>query len=539
MREWFKTQVVARSMNATLWTLFFQIFVVCITLVIFNALSWNVMQGFRDVMWSCIGYPELFFQLLLALVTSFISIIQLNQLSAIPKIWKSRLDVIVNFCKPKNIFNIIVCGVGGGVIVRCYLALISKKHKNLSQICFYDPDSICLDEKHFFVVFNGMFAGMLYYISCFLQDSYYLEINPFQQPKLLVSKSEIYNVIVEGAIRTLQEMKYFYVLYFVFGKNFRDNICNVLNLSYGEEYKLTTFKGLVDIDLFLTVFITGIILHIVWAYNKYLLKIFLAERIVFPLEETFEVEKDRCLHHSLACNDIPLLQSLGYLDLCHLAKYSFKRRQQIFSVSQPGGHPHQWNQISCTVLARIETLMKQLSTVSSVPPKTESQKLNEVPQTDLSYIKCMENFLTCKFKKIIDFWNKISPISAIYSEYPEAQMHKYFLTCQPVIWGIEALSFLVCASYDEDRYGVVQKSLSKIISLMLDLQTTLERFQKSLSVARKPGPLSRDIQLRQSLRIVLNGALYRIALTFKKHLSDIAFQEDHRQQLYEFSQLKK
>ena len=46
-----------------------------------------------------------------------------------------------------------------------------------------------------------------------------------------------------------------------------------------------------------------------------------------------------------------------------------------------------------------------------------------------------------------------------------------------------ALSHLVCASYTEDTYGVVQKSLAEIISMMLSLQEASQLLHNTHVVA--------------------------------------------------------
>ena len=54
-------------------------------------------------------------------------------------------------------------------------------------------------------------------------------------------------------------------------------------------------------------------------------------------------------------------QFLGYLDLVLLSRYAALRRKQIFSLSQPGGHAHNWNSISVQCLEELEALTHDIA----------------------------------------------------------------------------------------------------------------------------------------------------------------------------------
>ncbi len=41
---------------------------------------------------------------------------------------------------------------------------------------------------------------------------------------------------------------------------------------------------------------------------------------------------------------------MGYLDLNLLSKYDVQRRAELFCLSQPGGHPHNWKNVSTECL---------------------------------------------------------------------------------------------------------------------------------------------------------------------------------------------
>ena len=54
-------------------------------------------------------------------------------------------------------------------------------------------------------------------------------------------------------------------------------------------------------------------------------------------------------------------QYLAYQDLCEVASHSPSRRQEIFSLSQPGGHPHNWLAISVSCLRLLQGITDQMT----------------------------------------------------------------------------------------------------------------------------------------------------------------------------------
>ena len=78
-------------------------------------------------------------------------------------------------------------------------------------------------------------------------------------------------------------------------------------------------------------------------------------------------------------NDL-CLQYHAYQDLWLLCQHSPRRRQVLFSLSQPGGHPHSWTAVSGQCLAMLnmvntairnanETIMTGVPASAVVPEK--------------------------------------------------------------------------------------------------------------------------------------------------------------------------
>ncbi|XP_075527644.1 nucleoporin NDC1-like isoform X2 [Dermacentor variabilis] len=60
-------------------------------------------------------------------------------------------------------------------------------------------------------------------------------------------------------------------------------------------------------------------------------------------------------------------------------------------------------------------------------------------------------------------------VTYFISELSDVKSRQLFADCQPLIWAIEGLCLLACASKTEDQYGVVQFSLPSIFTALLEL----------------------------------------------------------------------
>lgn len=154
-------------------------------------------------------------------------------------------------------------------------------------------------------------------------------------------------------------------------------------------------------------------------------------------------------------------------------------------------------------------------------------RLNQVPHN----IAC-----SLKERPIIGF---------LFDETPEARTQAIFADCQLHIWAVEALSRLVAASYTEDTFGVVQKSLPDIFISLVSLLQALDKHSKlTLALtskpaiqARPPRPQGKD-GLRYQLRATLVASIYRITNIFHEHLRSISMAVEHQKILQSFLEFK-
>lgn len=119
-----------------------------------------------------------------------------------------------------------------------------------------------------------------------------------------------------------------------------------------------------------------------------------------------------------------------------------------------------------------------------------------------------------------------------------------FAESQAHIWALEALSYLVQASFSEDQFGVVQTTLPSILNCMLVLQEAVDRHFKLPHASSKPIRSTISMgdsaykALRFALRATLKTAIYRITTTFGVHLNAVKMSAEHRKRLQQFLEYK-
>ncbi|CAB4058059.1 HCFC [Lepeophtheirus salmonis] len=228
------------------------------------------------------------------------------------------------------------------------------------------------------------------------------------------------------------------------------------------------------------------------------------------------------LHHLLPAmepkHNIPLLRHLACQDFALSANTSPSRRTTFFTLSQPGGHPYNWNSIrtQCEVAINdfTESLLKITNPKKESPPQIQSPQ----PISDLR-MRRLVNPPVPKSTPALEKKDKITSLTAI----PDAvRVRSVFAQhSETLMWIIEGLSSLIAHSVKEDRYGVVQKDLSNVLSLFFNLQQVIERHKGMAVNARKNKSETKDSHIKNSLRNTLKKCLYRITIAYKDNISDI------------------
>ncbi|KAG7212983.1 hypothetical protein KM043_002323 [Ampulex compressa] len=302
-----------------------------------------------------------------------------------------------------------------------------------------------------------------------------------------------------------------------------------------------------------------------------LFQVYLTEWVPFEFRHNNVFDNEASgvtLVEALSMDDIPIMQHLGYLDLVTLAQKDKIRRGILFTLSQPGGHPYNWN----SVIEKCATLIKKFSKdLSAASTKAQDQLSNTASTLSATggslfqkeYVYHMRNlamektsvttaedidskqnensetfihrFVKAKWQAFISYLLSKPLVHYVFGEQEASKVKHVLFNAQSVIWAIEAVSSLAVLSLTEDSYGIVQKDLPLLIDCLLMLKQALDKLQKSNIFARKDQGEDRLVkQIFTSLRTAARRSLYRVVTNFEAYISDLALEPVAIEQLQSF-----
>uniref|UniRef100_A0A915E132 Nucleoporin NDC1 n=1 Tax=Ditylenchus dipsaci TaxID=166011 RepID=A0A915E132_9BILA len=268
----------------------------------------------------------------------------------------------------------------------------------------------------------------------------------------------------------------------------------------------------------------------------------------FPANST-SFGKQTGLLAALFCED-PQLQLHGLYRLLLLCSESAESRQHIYEVSWPGKHPRNWNYTRDICINYINQVKNKLEAAT----RSKSIKMTTTTTSSVSPAgaKCSPNSsassLPPKEKELFFLPPNLNPRSKmVFAPAAEAtkkagtplgtillpqfvnnylQRLKNILFIPPQLvspfelqaatFSIKALGHALSHSLQEDEYGVVQKDLRSVISLLTTLSITIDAFVRS----NEPGRMKSEPNIVQ-LDNILAETLTQINVTFGDHIKDL------------------
>ncbi|XP_033736959.1 nucleoporin NDC1-like [Pecten maximus] len=546
--SWYRREVYSwRTGAAVGWTLLLQpcvlaVYLVFCTLDICHPLSW--IAGSFSMLFST---HYMFVMLVLTLVSGVLGVVMSSSYTVVPDIPLTRLHGLVQLLLPTRLLRCLMYLVSGAVTAWVCTSCIGDRYTSLIKSDGTDREVYYLNEYHLFLVVYGMYSGVLYNITMYIHQNNLVQFPVLEQAKFFQVRSRLYNELLKSLSYSLWHTAYFYPFYWMFGHIPKDFVLQHTSLL-GSEIPLNSVWGLLDVFLLYQTILCGVFLYLTWTVSSVLYKIYNTEHYAFPVEDVFDDQKNKCLVDALSCKTNSLLQCLGFYDVCHLSRKSGVRRSVVFSLSQPGGHPHNWNKLYSACVAEVNALNQKVQEANwkvfaSVPVRQAAGEKNippasagEITTTTLSYRgattmtngnsssppvdKPASNLQT--FKDLTLMYLKKKPVFSYFlSELPDSKSRKLFATCQVQVWAVEALSNFATASYTDDKYGVVQRSLPEIITAVVNLQENVEKHFKLATTTsrRNQKDLGHyDTQLGYLLQTTLKSSMYKIVNTFGKHI---------------------
>ncbi|KAM6219063.1 nucleoporin NDC1 isoform 1-T1 [Rhynchocyon petersi] len=330
------------------------------------------LGGSRDILWRVLGWrivtSIVWSVVLLPLCTTvFIIVSSIDLFHPIQWLSDSFNDLYSSYV----IFYLLLLSVVLVIInifnVEFYTVITKGPYSFLVVPCT-DTESLdspaaqtCLNERHLFFLLAGTFMGYSYSLLYFINNMNYLPFPIIQQYKFLRFRRSLLLLVKHSCVESLFLVRNFCILYYFLGHIPRAWISTAMDLRKDKQlHPLDTVSGLLNLSLLYHVWLCGVFVLTTWYISWILFKIYVTEAHLFPVQTSFAEESDECLPKILNSNPPLIIKYLALQDLMLLSQYSPSRRQEVFSLSQPGGHPHNWTAISRECLNLFNEMTQKL-----------------------------------------------------------------------------------------------------------------------------------------------------------------------------------
>ncbi|XP_034508845.1 nucleoporin NDC1 [Ailuropoda melanoleuca] len=339
------------------------VFIIFSSIDLFHPIQW-LSDSFNDLYSSYV----IFYLLLLSVVIVIISIFNVEFYAVVPSIPCSRLALIGKIIHPQQLMHSFVHAAMGMLVAWC-AAVITKGQYSFLVVPCTGTESLnspaaqtCLNEYHLFFLLAGAFMGYSYSLLYFINNMNYLPFPIIQQYKFLRFRRSLLLLVKHSCVESLFLIRNFCIVYYFLGHIPKAWISTAMDLQIDEQFRrpLDTVRGLLNLSLLYHVWLCGVFLLMTWYISWILFKIFATEAHLFPVQPPFSEESDECLPKVLNSNPPLIIKYLALQDLMLLSQYSPSRRQEVFSLSQPGGHPHNWTAISRECLNLLNDMTQKL-----------------------------------------------------------------------------------------------------------------------------------------------------------------------------------
>lgn len=520
--------------------------------------TWTAVTSFR--MWS--------YFCVLATVTFFQGIICTKNYSNMPPYSKSRFIKFCGIFTSQNILMGILHVTIGGLLAGLHLSIKGGKYRFLMSECSVIYGT-CLMEEHYFLLLSGFWSGLYFFLKTSIFHIKYLKFPIISSSKLFRFKAGISSLLPSLMAQCIWPTLYYLIGYYFLGPYCCSTILFLASAQLESE-PLSDIPSLLNLSLIFQLWLYQLIFILAIDSMYLMFEIYLTEWVPFEFKQSSVFSTDESgvkLPEVLSIDKVPIMQHLGYLDLVTIAQKDKARRSVLFTLSQPGGHPYNWN----CIVEKCTGLIKKFSDDLNACIKPQDPKLSLCAPsstiTDVSvfqkqYVYRMRNLIkeeisVCTeqsdMKKDVDSelyiqkfiktkWNNFltyllsKPLIAyIFGEIEGGKVCHILFNGQTVIWAVDAISSLAVLSLNEDSYGIAQKDLSLIINTLLTLKQILDKLQRTNLMTKKQNGDDKFIkQIFHSLRAATKRSLYRIVTNFEIYIGDLELETTTIEQLHSF-----
>uniref|UniRef100_A0A8C1ECA0 Nucleoporin NDC1 n=1 Tax=Cyprinus carpio carpio TaxID=630221 RepID=A0A8C1ECA0_CYPCA len=321
-----------------------------------------IWRAVASIAWSVLLLPVT--TAVFVLLSRFSLFHPIQWISVVPSIPCSRMALLGTVLHPRQCVHSLVYCTMGMLVMWCASVTIGGRYSTLGTPCRQSESGevvTCLNEYHLFLLLAGAFMGYSHSFLGVVQNMYYVSFQPIQQYKYPRFKGCLPMVVKCSVIQALYSARNFAALYFFFGYVPKTWISSTLNLQIDSSLQpLDSLTGLLDFSLLYHLSISGAFLYLTWYLTVLLFRIYVTEAYSFPVQSTFTEDAEQCLPKVLAEKNTLVMKFLALQDLALLSQHSLSRRLEVFNLSQPGGHPHNWNAISGECLCLLSELTQRL-----------------------------------------------------------------------------------------------------------------------------------------------------------------------------------
>ncbi|KAJ8276945.1 hypothetical protein GJAV_G00069670 [Gymnothorax javanicus] len=332
--HWFIRKVVWwRAAASTAWSVLLLPVATASFVILTRASLLHPIQWISESINELSGSYVIFSLVILAVVVLLSGLFNLEYYCVVPSIPCTRIALLWKVLHPRQFVHSMAHCMMGMVMAWCASVMIGGRYKLIASPCTEDKGGtafqLCLNEYHLFLMLAGGFVGYSYSLLGLVTNMNYVSFQVVQQFKYLRFKGALPLLIKYSAVESLYSLRNFYIFYLFLGYVPKAWICTAMNL-----HKESSVNALDTI--------------------------YISEAYSLPVQSSFSEEASQCLPAVLSGGEPMILKFLAMQDLALLSQHSPSRRLEVFSLSQPGGHPHNWTAICKECLSLIDALTQRL-----------------------------------------------------------------------------------------------------------------------------------------------------------------------------------
>ncbi|KAJ8724432.1 hypothetical protein PYW08_015906 [Mythimna loreyi] len=550
-----------RLIVAVLWNIGLQTFLAVVLVFLIQVDFLHPVSWVTSTLQEIFGWKMGINIMLLGLVSFFQAYVYGSYyMMPLPKYF-TRFSMFLNMFSIQNILFSILYALSGYFTMGLYSSLAKSNYNILKKKCsFYDGQ--CLVEQSLFLQFGGMWMGLYYFLNIHIFGTTMLMFPHIYQDKFQQIKLAVNKILSMGFRNSIMPVAYYCVFYYLWGNKPRSVVSDVYSI-YLEDPPLDNIVNMMSSGIWIGLwFYTSLFFVSVYTMRT-IFNIILTEPMKFPIESPGSL----VLHQALALRS----QFNGYLgaqDLRIMSMTDTARRQQIFTLSQPGGHPRNWNNLLEQCISIINDFSKELDAINTDGKSNETEngalrngkaassngftysgnlrnmaqspKLRGLKEHNKSKVEdTFGNVVKEEFNVFLQKLCQKPGISYLFGELTDTKLKFVLMQAQPVMWTCEGLAGIAAASLNEDKFGVVQNDLPIVISTLINLKQNLDKLTKPGLVPRKH--ILNDIiaiKMKTALISSVKRSIYKIAITFSKYIHEIPLDSDIQVALQPFLMCK-